>query len=251
MKKRRLTKFGKFCAGMVAVCLLLGAFWFIHPLFAQNQQAEVQVSEEPTATPIPTPTPTPIDTVFQAEYDQNKQINPEYIGRMTFESGIIDQNLVQTTDNEKYLNEAWDTRVSNEGAVYLDYRNTINDRNLIFYGHYVYYDASKMFTPLESMLDPANYAANKYIDISFSGTDKRRYVITDIFFFPLDSDTLAYYNTSYDAATFQTYYAAVKQADKYDTGETITLNDHWISLQTCVRNHDELRQIVLAKQISS
>lgn len=251
-KKRRLTKFGKFVVVLFSACIVLLLVWSFRMLFIKNDnqvQATAEVSEVPTATPVSTPTPTPVDTAFEAEYQANKQVNNEYIGKMTFESGIISQNIVQTTDNEKYLSTSWDNTSNNEGAVYLDYRNQLSDQNLIFYGHYVYYDASKMFTPLSQLLDQGNYETNKYFDIAFSGTDKRRYIITDVFYFPLDSETLQYYLTSYDQATFDAYYAAVKQADFYQTGQTLTMSDHWVSLQTCVRNHDELREIVLAKEI--
>lgn len=251
MKKRRLTKFGKFCVILITVCLLFTVFWFLRPVFSAQPAAAAEVTAEPTVEPtaVPTPTPTPVDTVFEKEYNENKTVNSEYIGKMKLESGLIEQNITQTTDNDKYLNRAWDNTVNNEGSVYLDYRNYLTDQNLIFYGHYVYYDASKMFTPLETLMDPANYEANKYIDVYFSPTDERRYVITDIFYYPLESTTLKYYHVNYDSTFFQTYYSAVKQADFYDTGETLTMNDRWISLQTCVRNHDELREIVLAKQI--
>jgi hypothetical protein len=71
---------------------------------------------------------------------------------------------------------------------------------MIIYGHYVYYDGTKMFTPLENLMDQNNceannYEANKYIDISFSSTDKRKYVITDVFYYQMQSETLKYYNT--------------------------------------------------------
>lgn len=107
-----------------------------------------------------------------------------------------------------------------------------------------------MFTPLENLMDQNNYEANKYIDISFSSTDKRKYVITDVFYYQMQSETLKYYKVNYDSDYFAQYYSAVKEADFYDTGESLTMDDHWISLQTCVRNHDELREIVLAKQVN-
>ncbi len=250
MKKRRLTTVGKICIGVIAACLIFMMFWAIRPLFHEK----AVVSEPaPAAETTPTPSASPVateDASFTAECAQNKQINPEYIGRMTFESGIIEQNLAQGTDNEKYLNTAWDGTADHVGAAYLDYRNVLSDQNLIFYGHYHYDDPVAMFTPLEQLLDQSNYEANKYIDIKFSGTDSRRYVITDVFYYEMKSDTLKYYKPNYDSDFFTTYYTAVKQADFYDTGETLTMNDHWISLQTCVRNHDELREIVLAKQIT-
>lgn len=250
MKKRRLTKVGRVLIGVIAASLIFMMFWMIRPLLSEKAiVTKFTPTAETTAAPLASPEVTE-DAAFAAEYFQNKQINPEYIGKMTFESGIIEQNLTQGTDNEKYLNTAWDGTANHVGAAYLDYRNVLSDQNLIFYGHYHYDDPAAMFTPLERLIDQSGYQANKYIDIKFSGTDIRRYVITDVFYYEMNSDTLKYYKPNYDGDFFITYYMAVKQADFYDTGETLTMNDHWISLQTCVRNHDELREIVLAKQIT-
>jgi SrtB family sortase len=250
MKNKKLTKNGKIIAALIAAALIITAIWMAGPLFSPKPTASAEPTAEETETPSPTPTATPEDTSFAKEYNDNKQINPEYIGKLEFESGLVVQNLTQTSDNEKYLNTAWDTTVNNEGAAFMDYRNTLSDQNMIIYGHYVYYDGTKMFTPLENLMDQNNYEANKYIDISFSSTDKRKYVITDVFYYQMQSETLKYYKVNYDSDFFAQYYSAVKEADFYDTGETLTMDDHWISLQTCVRNHDELREIVLAKQVN-
>lgn len=246
MKRKHLTKLGKTGILVVILGVLFGLFWALQP---QPSQPAVATAE-PTETPEPSSTPVPTVDPFQAEFDTNKAVNPEYLGKISFESGMIVQNLMQSSDNEKYLTIAWDGTASNEGAIYLDYRNQKTDQNMIIYGHYVYYNASAMFTPLEKLIDVSNYEANKYIDIDYGNGDKRRYLITDVYNYPLQSETLKYYMPNYDSTFFTSYYAAVKQADFYDTGETLTMNDRWISLQTCVRDHDELRQIILAKQIS-
>lgn len=245
-----MTKLGKTIISVIVVAMVAVVIWLASPLYMPKPQAPVVVATvEPTPTPTPTPTPDLEAEAFAKEYEENKVINSEYIGKLKFESLLVEQNLVQTTDNDKYLNVAWDTTVDNEGAAFMDYRNTLSDQNLIVYGHYVYYDDSAMFTPLQNLLDSENYEANKYIDVYFSGTDIRRYMITDVYYYPMYSDTLKYYVCNYDAESFNMYYQAVKEADLYDTGESITMDDHLLSIQTCVRDHDELREIVVAKQV--
>ena len=199
------------------------------------------------ATPASTPTPS-VSASADPDYAERKAVNPDYVGHLTVGDNLVDQNIVQAADNEKYLHQSWDLQTTTQGAAFMDYRNTLDDQNIIIYGHYVYYDATKMFTPLEKLYQQDNYAANKNITLTLDG-EVRNYVITDVYYYIMDDDTLMYFNTSYDPQYFKTYYAAVKDADFYDTGENLTMDDHWLTLQTCVRDHDELREIVLAKQV--
>lgn len=187
--------------------------------------------------------------VHDPTYESRKAVNEEYVGELTVGDSLVHENVVQGKDNEQYLNEAWDHTASTHGAAFMDYRNTLDDQNIIIYGHYVYHDTSKMFTPLEKLTDRSNYEANKNITLTLDGVT-RNYLITDVYYYVMNDNTMMYYNTSYDAEYFKVYYAAVKSADFYDTGEKLTLDDHWLTLQTCVRDHDELREIVLARQVN-
>jgi len=201
----------------------------------------------PTPTAAPSATPT-ASASADPDYAERKAVNPDYVGSLVVGDSLVVENVVQGQDNEKYLHQSWDLQQTTQGAAFMDYRNNLDDQNLIIYGHYVYYDATKMFTPLEKLYQQENYEANKNITLTLNG-EVRNYLITDVYYYIMDDDTLMYFNTSYDPQYFKTYYAAVKDADFYDTGESLTIDDHWLTLQTCVRDHDELREIVLAKQV--
>jgi sortase B len=246
--KRRLTKAGKIIVGVAAALAIGGigtAVWKNQPKKAAAAVATVSAAPS-TAAPTPTATPSASP---DSHYEERTAINPDYIGELSFESGLVDQNVVQSTDNEKYLNLSWDLQSTTQGAAFMDYRNSLTDQNLIIYGHYVYYDATKMFTPLEKLTDQANYEANQYIDLKLAD-ETRKYQITDVFHYTMDDENLMYYYIAYDADYFQTYMNAVHAADFYSTGIDLTMSDHILTLQTCVRDHDEERLIVLARQIS-
>ncbi len=240
--KKKLTKAGKILLAVLIVLVLLIVTLITKPwnLFTKDDTGT------PTAAPSSMPS---ASAVTDTSYAENIAVNPEYIGHLKFDSGLLDQNVVQADDNEKYLSLAWDLAESTHGAAFLDYRNTLDDQNLIIYGHFVYADESLMFGPLTQLNEEANYEANKTFTLSLEN-ETREYLITDVFYYVMDSETLQYYYTYYDEDYFNTYYAAVKEADFYDTGESLTMDDHWISLQTCVRNRDDLRLIVLAKEVN-
>ena len=189
----------------------------------------------------------------------------DYVGTITFESGIIDLPFVQGRDNETYYRTDWETmKYDEEGSIFLDSSNTLDDQNLILIGHYVYpiYDESRthMFTPLAKLIDKDNYEANKYVKLYFKD-EVRRYEIAYVYYceliedeyegekFSYTNDGFEFYYPNYTDEQFDKYIDTVKKSAFYDTGVSVDYNDKLLTLQTCVENHDELREIVLLKEI--
>lgn len=105
-------------------------------------------------------------------WETNSVKSDDYVGTISFESRIIDLPFVQGRDNETYYRTDWETmKYDEEGSIFLDSSNTLDDQNLILIGHYVYasYDASgtHKFTPLAKLVDKDNYEANKYVKLYF------------------------------------------------------------------------------------
>ncbi len=217
-------------------------------------QQEPPQAIQPTANP------------YQRYIDQlaeDSALNEDCVARLVFDSQIINLPVVQGPSNDTYLRTDWQTmEYSIYGSVFMDYRNTFADQNIIIYGHYSYPskdpDRVIMFTPLEQLIKQENYEQNK--DFSLITTDCiRRYRIVASYYCPLHTvdgyqytdDSLQYYHTQYDADYFDVYHDAVLAHAFYSTGEDFTLQDNIITLQTCVYNRDDLRQIVIAKQIDN
>ena len=199
------------------------------------------------------------------EYDTNKAINAEFTGFIRFESGIIDEPFVLPKDDDiieaydKYLRTAWDTMSEDpEGTVFMDPYNTLDDQNLVLYGHYVYpsYEPSMthMFTPLHLLKDEKNYEENRFIDLIFEN-EIRRYEVAHVYYARLYDDEnileegMEYMYTSFDSEGLEYYLKRVKEEEFYNTGVEIGADDRFLTLQTCVEDHDELRLIIVAKEI--
>ena len=189
----------------------------------------------------------------------------DYVGRISFESGLIDLPFVQGKDNDVYYRTDWETmKYDEEGSIFLDSSNTLDDQNLILIGHYVYasYDASgtHKFTPLAKLIDKENYENNKYVKL-YLKKEARRYEIAYVYYceliedeyegekFSYTNDGFEFYYPNYTEEQFNKYIDTVKKSAFYDTGVSINYNDKLLTLQTCVENHDELREIVLLKEI--
>lgn len=183
-----------------------------------------------------------------AETKNRQAINPEYLGKLRFNSGLIEEPVVQGSDNEKYLNVSWDLKPDTQGTVFLDYRNQLEDRNLILYGHYVYKDESKKFGPLHQLTNPEVAEKNRELTLDL-GLEIRCYQVELVYYYEMDNPVLEYFHTKYDADYFSVYLEQVRKRALYDSEENLTSEDSLLTLQTCVRNRDDLRLIVIARQI--
>ena len=65
-----------------------------------------------------------------------KEKNNDTVGFINIKNTNINYPIVQTTNNDYYLNHAYDKSYNEAGWVFMDYRNNnFNDFNTIIYGH--------------------------------------------------------------------------------------------------------------------
>lgn len=197
-------------------------------------------------------------------WKKHKQINDDYRCELVFDSGIINLPVVQGETNTKYERTDWETMSHDEeGSIFMDYECTINSSNITLYGHYVYPsldpEQTHKFSPLTLLLDQANYEDNCKLKLVLED-EIRYYQVAYVFYCPLNysvegyyyvDDNAQYYLPEYSIDYFDIYKDYVEQNKLYDSGISIEFGDKTLTLQTCVRNHDELREIVVCKEISS
>ena len=205
------------------------------------------------------------------EYDEYKIFSSSFKGVIKFESSLVDLPFVQGVDNDFYLRRDWITNEYSElGSIFMDYECSLDSKNIILYGHYVYssyevldddgnkLDNSKlMFTPLSKLIDENNYEANKYVSLILED-EVRTYEVVSVFYCNLvgegediyPEEYLEYYLPEYDKDYFDKYKEKIKSIEFYDTGVDFSVDDNLLTLQTCVENNSMKREIVLCKEIS-
>ncbi len=188
------------------------------------------------------------ETVVSAEWIEFKEINEEFVGILRFDSSLVNLPVAQSDDNEKYLKHAIDQTEDKFGALFMDYRNTLDDQNIIIYGHLVYYDDLAMFSPLQKLTDKSNYESNSTFDLILD-SKVRHYKIAYIYHYIMDDPTLEYFHVNYEEMLIP-YIESISKKVLYETGVVIEEGDKFITLQTCIRNRDDLRLIIVAKELS-
>lgn len=249
-----MSKQTKGLIGILVVCIVL-----IVVLSIELFSIEEEKVEEPSIT----------DTIVQEEveysddyyrsfYKSQKDINDDYVGQIFFKSGLIVQPFVQGETNDTYLRTDWTNgKYDVEGSNFMDYDNTLDDQNIVIYGHYVfeYLDPTltHKFTPLERLLDEDNYKDNSIIYLLLED-EIREYEIASVFYAQLVKEGVYYYTqenqqyylTSFSDEYFNIYHDSVKEVEQYNTGIDFNRTDKLLTLQTCTRDREDLREIVIA-----
>ncbi len=184
---------------------------------------------------------------YQVSVSVLKSMNSDTVAYIHMRNTNINYPVVQTNDNDYYLNHSFDKKENGAGWIFMDYRNNIDDLddNTIIYGHSRLNDA--MFGTLKNTLsqewqsDADNYVIfistlkeNMVFQIFSIYTTKREsYYITPNF------------NNSVDK---QKWINIVKERNISPIDTDVNIKDKFLTLSTC-QNNQGGRIVVHAKLI--
>ena len=194
---------------------------------------------------------------YEALYDKLHAINDDYLGTIVFDSGLVDVPTVYAIDYDEYLRRDFETGEYYEGGtVYLDPNASLDSQNMTFYGHTFYNGDRVFFTPLHDLIEEENYDKNKYLSLVLED-EIRRYEVAYVYYadillnnpqYPIEKG-MEYMFPEFDDESLEYYINGIEKKEFYDTGVDIKPGDKFITFQTCVLYRDDLRLIVVAKEI--
>lgn len=181
---------------------------------------------------------------------KNKYNNDDIVGVLKIEDKL-EVPLVQSKDNDYYLNHSIYKKESNLGATFIDYRIDINSsRKILIYGH----SAIKNDTPfniLENYYEKEYYENHKYISLTTNKEEK----IYEIFSVYVETSNFSYMNINFiDDEDYYKHISSLKDKSLYDTGIKLKENDEILILQTCsnnknYKNQDKKYLLIISRRI--
>lgn len=185
---------------------------------------------------------------YSKSYNELLNLNNDTIGWLTVNNTKINYPVVQTVDNEYYLNHAYDKSKNIAGWLYVDYRNDMDiiNENTIIYG-YSGLISGVMFSTLESVLNSTwnNNESNLNINFSIKGKD----ITWKIFSIYTIKETNDYLYTSFNTKkSFDEFIDKItnRSIKKFDI--EVTSEDKILTLSTCYKDNKS-RLVVHAKKI--
>ena len=189
------------------------------------------------------------ETIKTIDLDLNnlKSINSDTVAYLKVESTNINYPVVQSNDNEYYLNHSFNKNKNQEGWIFLDYRNNINDldNNTIIYGHNRL--TGTMFGTLKNLLNKSyQESTNHYIYLT---TENNNYVF-EVFSTYITSNESYYLKTTFeDDNEYLEFLNTLKTRSTYNFNIELNSDDKIITLSTCSGSND--RMVVHGKLIFS
>lgn len=250
---------------LIALCsiIALGSFGYygVYYYFAQKNQSEYDdLSNLKGSQSLAGRTVTihyaddeDIELTVLKEYETLYSKNKKLIGWLKIDDTNIDYPVMQTSNNEYYLDHNYNQEYDKNGSLFLDadcdvvHRNT----NLIIYGHHM--KSGKMFGNLNKYSSESYYKdhANIQFDTIYEkGTYEVMYVFRSRIY---NEDEIVFkYYQFLDAASEQEFNSNMQEMaaiSLYDTGVTAVYGDELLTLSTCDNSEEDGRFVVVAKRV--
>ena len=187
---------------------------------------------------------------YKKLFSQNKSL----IGWIKIDDTNIDYPVMQTVNNEYYLDHNYNQQYDKNGSIFLDKDCDITDPgcNMIIYGHHM--KSGKMFGNLQLYSNKSYYEKHPIIQFD-TIYEEGRYQIMYVFrsrIYNEDEIVFKYYQF-FEASTpeeFDSHMNEMAQLSLYDTGVRATYGDKLITLSTCDNSEQDGRFVVVAKKIN-
>ena len=179
--------------------------------------------------------------LINVNFDELKKKNNETVAWINVNNTNINYPIVQTNNNDFYLNHSYDKKYNEAGGVFLDYRNNKNftDQNTVIYAHSRL--DKTMFGSLSKTLHESWYQNkdNHIIRIS-NEYENSLWQIFSIYIIETES---YYITTGFNSGNqYQKFLDTLVSRSKYDFNTKLDTNDRIITLSTC---YDDNRKTVV------
>ena len=205
------------------------------PLVVRGQEEEVELPD--------------VLNEYKTLYNKNKKL----IGWLKIDDTIIDYPVMQTSNNEYYLDHNFNQEKDNNGSIFMDAECVAYPRsqNLILYGHHM--KSGKMFGDLEKYASEAYYRDHSIIKFD-TIYEKSVYQVMYVFRTRvLKENEIAFKYYQFIEANsgeeFNSYMNEMAEMSLYDTGLTAEYGDELLTLSTCDHSQTDGRFVVVAKRV--
>ncbi len=193
------------------------------------------------------------DTPFG--FDPLLKVNKDTKAWIKINNTSIDNPVVQTSDNDYYLNYNFNSSQSRYGTLFFDYRDVIsesgNSKNLVIYGHNM--KDGSMFAGLLNYKNLNFYKQNPTFELT-TLYEKSEYQVFSVFLINSKAhhDNGYIYNFLRNSFTsddeFINWIDESKKRSLINTAIDISSDDEILTLVTCAYDFDDARLVVMARK---
>ena len=182
--------------------------------------------------------------------------NPDTVVYITIEGSHVDNPVVQTSNNEYYLDHGFDGQEFRAGTVFMDCTDDFGadpetwSENIVLYGHNM--ADNTMFGSLRQYRqNPSYYKEAPFITFSSNYADYT-YVMVGLLITGGDADSdFKYWQMEDldDKAAFDSYMGSVNSKNMIDNPIDVQYGDSLLTLSTCYSDEDNSRFLIVARRL--
>lgn len=183
--------------------------------------------------------------VSPIDFNKLRQVNPDIVGWIKIEGTNIDYPIVQTTNNETYLNTDIEGHKSAEGAIFLDYESEpdFSGRHNIIYGHHM--KNGTMFKDLIRYKDQDFFEKHQNIIIY---TPEKEFHLRPVTALYTDASALRRKTGFETEESFQAYVKEMTKGGAFYQNPEEPIERLW-SFVTCSYEFEDARTILYASEV--
>lgn len=214
-----------------------------------EQPEAAEESAEPGETvwvPAPVEEDDPyIRALASINLDALREVNPEILAWIMIPDTKLNYPVLQTDNNQYYLDHTWDNEKNTVGAIFMEHENSpdFSDYNTIIYGHNMG-STGEMFDTVADYRTMEYLEAHPYVYI-VNDAGVFRYDIFASYATHVESD--AYGMVMNWDKTRQEFLDFVLDQSELDTGIVPELKDQILTLSTCYTYEQRTRWIIQAR----
>ena len=185
--------------------------------------------------------------LYDVDFSKLISQNKDTVGFINIKNTIINYPVVRGSDNSYYLNHSFDNKKNSAGAIYMDYRNSINELsdNTIIYGHSR--KDGTMFASLRNTL-LSSWQENKDNYVIYFKTLKENMLFQIFSIYTIKEETY-YLKTSFSTKEEkQKWIERMQNRNIASLNAEVNINDKFLTLSTC-QNNQGVRIVIHAKLI--
>lgn len=196
-----------------------------------------------------------VPAVYQEYYNRNN----DFVGWIKIDGTDIDYPVVQTDNNEYYLNHNFDRERESRGTIFMDYLSDphLGYMNTVIHGHNWLDDT--VFSELPQYSDMDYYREHPVIEYN-TRTEMHKWKIFAVFITTASADEDNGYVFNYvypdmGGLNYDGYMAEIKKRTLYYTDVDVNEKDKILTLSTCTREVDtrsyraDCRIVILARMV--
>ena len=222
---------------LACICVVSGwRVWSIYHQYQLNRETYAKIAElaQPDADPL------------NIDFDALRKVNPDIVGWIYYEDTSINYPIVQGSDNDYYLNAAFDKTWSPAGCLFVDAitKDAFHQFNTIIYGHHM--RDWTMFGPLEYLKDKSYCEEHPQFVLV---TPEGKFHLKVCAFLNQPADSNIYTTNIHSDKGKEEYIQLVRSLAEYVTDEEMTPDDRLVVLSTCAYEYQNARYMVIAKMV--